>query len=45
MDAHCPSGMFLLAKLIWMNLFGQTSISGLEEELEPDIFPTEVNVA
>lgn len=38
-------GMFLLAKLIWMEIFGQTSIAGLEEELEPDVFPTQISVA
>ncbi|KAK8932328.1 hypothetical protein VCV18_000862 [Metarhizium anisopliae] len=38
-------GMFLLAKLIWLNLLGQTSVSGLEEELEERIFPREVNDA
>ncbi|CAO2653806.1 Nn.00g032170.m01.CDS01 [Neocucurbitaria sp. VM-36] len=38
-------GMFLLTKLIWDNVFGQTSIARLEEELEPDVFPEDVNVA
>jgi hypothetical protein len=38
-------GMFLLAKLICDNLFQQTSIEGLEEELAPDKFPKEVNEA
>jgi len=37
--------MFLLAKLICDNLLQQTSIEGLEEELEPDKFPKEVNEA
>lgn len=38
-------GMFLLARLIWIEIFGQTSIAGLEEELKPDVFPKEVSVA
>ncbi|KAF4631381.1 hypothetical protein G7Y89_g6756 [Cudoniella acicularis] len=38
-------GMFLLAKLICNNLFHQTSIGGLETELEPDKFPKQVNTA
>ncbi|KAF2267625.1 putative zinc finger protein [Lojkania enalia] len=43
--SNSTEGMFLLAKLVWMNIFGQTSIAGLEEELEPDVFPTEINAA
>ena len=39
------TGMFLLATLIWREIFSQTSIAGLEEELEPDVFPKEVSVA
>ncbi|KAF2647502.1 hypothetical protein K491DRAFT_699595 [Lophiostoma macrostomum CBS 122681] len=39
------SGMFLLATLIWHEILGQTSIAGLEEELEPDVFPKEVSIA
>jgi hypothetical protein len=38
-------GMFLLAKLICTNLLDQTSIEGLEEELEPDKFPKEIKEA
>ncbi|KAF2178004.1 putative zinc finger protein [Zopfia rhizophila CBS 207.26] len=43
--ANSIEGMFLLAKLIWINLSGQTSIRGLEEELKPQVFPTEINKA
>lgn len=43
--ANYVLGMFLLAKLICDNLLQQTSIEGLEEELEPDKFPKEVNEA
>ncbi|KAH8652695.1 hypothetical protein BGZ60DRAFT_533558 [Tricladium varicosporioides] len=38
-------GMFLLAKLICNNFYHQTSIDGLETELQPDKFPREVNTA
>lgn len=38
-------GMFLLAKLIWLNLSAQTTIVGLEQELDPNIFPSGVNDA
>jgi hypothetical protein len=43
--ANYVLGMFLLAKLICDNLLQQTSTEGLEEELEPDKFPKEVNEA
>ncbi|KAJ5373531.1 hypothetical protein N7517_005537 [Penicillium concentricum] len=43
--AQQAGGMFLLAKLIWLNLSAQTTIVGLEQELDPNIFPTEVNDA
>ncbi|GAW19057.1 hypothetical protein ANO14919_085410 [Xylariales sp. No.14919] len=38
-------GLFLLAKLIWINLSGHTSIARLEEELKPGVFPKEINDA
>ncbi|CAH0025831.1 unnamed protein product [Clonostachys rhizophaga] len=37
--------MFLLAKLIWNNLEAQISIARLEDELQPDRFPKEINSA
>lgn len=37
--------MFLLAKLIWLNLSYQTSIESLEAELEPNVFPQSINDA
>lgn len=37
--------MFLLAELIWLNLSAQTTIVGLEQELDPNIFPSGVNDA
>ncbi|KAI8630498.1 putative zinc finger protein [Xylariaceae sp. FL1651] len=37
--ANSAGGLFLLAKLIWINLSGHTSIARLEEELEPGVFP------
>lgn len=43
--AKSVDGLFLLAKLIWNNLSGHTSIGRLEEELEPNVFPMEINVA
>ncbi|CAI7641662.1 unnamed protein product [Penicillium glandicola] len=43
--ARQAGGMFLLAKLIWLNLSAQTTIIGLEQELDPNIFPSEVNDA
>lgn len=42
---NVQSGIFLLAKLVWNNLCGQTSIAGLEREIEPNTFPTEINDA
>ncbi|KAF2492653.1 hypothetical protein BU16DRAFT_551492 [Lophium mytilinum] len=38
-------GMFLLARLIWINLSGQTTLIGLDRELEPNVFPKEINGA
>lgn len=38
-------GMFLLAKLISRNLLDQTSQDSLDEELEPNVFPKEINQA
>ncbi|KAK4867343.1 hypothetical protein LT330_000853 [Penicillium expansum] len=38
-------GMFLFAKLIWLNLSAQTTIMGLEQELDPNIFPSGINDA
>ncbi|KAF2102281.1 hypothetical protein NA57DRAFT_35425 [Rhizodiscina lignyota] len=38
-------GMFLLAKLVWINLSGTTSMHALEEELEPSVFPKTTNEA
>ncbi|KAF2807330.1 putative zinc finger protein [Mytilinidion resinicola] len=43
--ASSVKGMFLLAKLIWINLSGQTSMVGLDQELEPNVFPKEINAA
>ncbi|KAI0550332.1 putative zinc finger protein [Xylaria curta] len=43
--ANCAEGLFLLAKLIWINLSGHTSIARLEEELEPGVFPKKINDA
>ncbi|KUM58863.1 hypothetical protein ACN42_g8284 [Penicillium freii] len=43
--AQQAGGMFLLAKLIWLNLSAQTTIVGLEQELDPNIFPSGVNDA
>ncbi|KAI0192374.1 hypothetical protein EV127DRAFT_426763 [Xylaria flabelliformis] len=43
--AECAEGLFLLAKLIWINLSGHTSIARLEEELEPSVFPKKINDA
>jgi hypothetical protein len=37
--------MFLLAKLISRNLLDQTSQDSLDEELEPNVFPKEINQA
>lgn len=41
--ANSAGGMFLLAKMIWVNLFCQNSLSELAEELEPNIFPKGIN--
>jgi hypothetical protein len=38
-------GMFILAKLICDNLYHQTTVEGLEEELKPDKFPKEIKTA
>lgn len=38
-------GIFLLAKLMWINLSGQTSIERLESELEPNVFPNGIDDA
>ncbi|KAK3936465.1 hypothetical protein QBC46DRAFT_419250, partial [Diplogelasinospora grovesii] len=38
-------GMFLLAKLISTNLLHQTSVAGLDGELEEGVFPKEINAA
>ena len=40
-----PSVMFLLAKLILDNLMNQTSLEELEEELKPEILPSELRDA
>ncbi|KAJ5608405.1 hypothetical protein N7537_005024 [Penicillium hordei] len=45
MVAQQAGGMFLLAKLIWLNLSAQTTIVGQEQELDPNIFPSGVNDA
>jgi hypothetical protein len=37
--------MFLLAKLVWINLAGQPSLNELWAELEPEVFPKEINDA
>jgi hypothetical protein len=44
-SADCAVGLFLLADLVWKNLLGQSSIDGLERELEPDAFPNTINKA
>lgn len=33
-------GMFLFAKLVMTNLYGQVSRAGLMRELEPHVYPT-----
>ncbi|KAJ3579076.1 hypothetical protein NPX13_g1491 [Xylaria arbuscula] len=38
-------GLFLLAKLIWINLTSSTSIARIDEVLEPYGFPTSINDA
>ncbi|ETS77389.1 hypothetical protein PFICI_11263 [Pestalotiopsis fici W106-1] len=38
-------GLFLLASLIWTNLSNHTSIERLEKELEPNVFPKQINDA
>ncbi|KAI1121431.1 putative zinc finger protein [Nemania abortiva] len=43
--ANVAEGLFLLAKLIWINLSGHTSIARLDEELEPGVFPSKINDA
>ncbi|KAL7933255.1 hypothetical protein V8C35DRAFT_305329 [Trichoderma chlorosporum] len=43
--AKSVEGLFLLARLIWANLSGHTSIARLEEELEPNVFPKGINDA
>ena len=40
-----PLVMFLLAKLILDNLMNQTSLEELEEELKPEILPSELRDA
>jgi hypothetical protein len=42
--ADAAQGMFLLAKLVWINLLGQTSIAGVEQQLG-DRFPNGINEA
>ncbi|KAI3335699.1 putative zinc finger protein [Ustulina deusta] len=42
---NSAEGLFLLAKLIWINLSGHTSIARLDEELEPGVFPCRINDA
>lgn len=37
--------MFLLAKLIWINMAAQTSVAALEDELDERSIPTEINEA
>ncbi|KAK8851009.1 zinc finger protein [Apiospora arundinis] len=43
--ASSVGGLFLLARLIWTNLSCHTSIARLEEELEPSVFPKQINDA
>ncbi|KAI1205006.1 putative zinc finger protein [Annulohypoxylon truncatum] len=43
--ASSVQGLFLLAKLIWDNILGQSSIAALEKELEPTAFPKTINDA
>ncbi|KAF7532343.1 hypothetical protein G7054_g8019 [Neopestalotiopsis clavispora] len=43
--ANSAKGIFLLASLIWTNLSHQTSIARIEAELQPDVFPKEINHA
>ncbi|KAI1316482.1 hypothetical protein F5Y16DRAFT_393125 [Xylariaceae sp. FL0255] len=38
-------GQFLLARLIWNNLSSHTSVARLRQEVEPGVFPTEINEA
>ncbi|KAI1113983.1 putative zinc finger protein [Nemania sp. NC0429] len=42
---NSAGGLFLLAKLIWINLSGHTSIARLEEELKPGVFPSKISHA
>ncbi|WKT53623.1 P-loop containing nucleoside triphosphate hydrolase [Fusarium oxysporum f. sp. vasinfectum] len=42
--ADAAQGMFLLAKLVWINLLGQTSLAGVERQLNNN-FPSGINEA
>jgi len=37
--------MFLFAKLVWDNLLAQNTLQALEEELDPEVLPTELYAA
>jgi hypothetical protein len=37
--------MFLLPKLVWNNLSQQTTIAGMERELEPSVYPKKLDDA
>ncbi|KAK8123091.1 hypothetical protein PG984_011761 [Apiospora sp. TS-2023a] len=43
--ANNVGGLFLLAKLVWTNLCCHTSIARMEEELQPNVFPQQINDA
>ncbi|KAF2994772.1 hypothetical protein E8E14_002949 [Neopestalotiopsis sp. 37M] len=43
--ANSVNGLFLLARLVWANLSSHTSLKRLEEELNPNVFPKEINEA
>ena len=42
---RCPVVMFLLAKLILENLMNQTNLEELEDEMRPEILPSELREA
>ena len=43
--ADVIAGMFLYAKLVIENLLDQTSLRNLNKELQPDVFPVDLNAA
>ncbi|KAJ5090487.1 hypothetical protein N7532_009171 [Penicillium argentinense] len=43
--AQRAGGMFLLPKLVWNNLSQQTSLVGMERELDPSVYPKQLEDA